>query len=256
MWSCIHDDETVFGWTHFSKFDEPEEQTYHAYRSLLDVLRDLGSFHLAKIWHCIPDLYAEQKGLNRYRLFCRGRWRALAHRLADEQLSAATVIGTRAAQSAFYFIASRRRVLPIDNLHQTKAYQYPTESAEEKPLFARASLVRSERYAHLHIAGTASIIGHESHHPGDISKQTQTAMSNVSHLLEQAARLDERFSAGGKLPIRRMNFYCVKPEHEGIVRDCASELLQRVQYSGFFCGDMCRPELLVEMDALVVAESS
>lgn len=252
-WSYFYDDEALFAWLYLPQQGDLEEQTYHAYRTLLELLDALEFLHLVKVWHYIPDLCAEQGGLRRYRLFCRGRVRALAQHVSDEQLNAATVVGTEAASGVFYFIASRYPTVPIDNPRQTRAYQYPIYARTERPLFARACLLRNDIDAYLYVSGTASIVGHSSQQRGDAGGQTQTAISNFLHVLEQAARVDSRFLAVNKPSIQRMNFYCARREDEQTIRRCAQELLSRAHYPGFYCGSICRPELLVEIDAVVTA---
>lgn len=255
-WSYVCDDEALFGWSHPFKQNDVEEQTYQNYQTLLELLGLLDFPHLVKVWHYIPYLCEEHKGVSRYRLFCRGRGRAAGHRLEHERLNAATVIGTRASQGVFYFLAARNPTLSIENPRQTKACEYPIDSAAERPLFTRAVLLNHKRHAYLYISGTAGILGHASQNLDDVEGQAQTAASNVLCLLEQAARLDSRFEGLAKPIIQRMNFFCVNRADEKKIRRGARELLQSIQSPVFFLGDVCRPELLVEIDALLLGRSA
>ena len=254
-WSYRHDGQNLFAWSYLSEADNIEDQTKQKYRSLLSLLDALRFPYLIKVWHYVPGLCTEQNGVNRYRLFCRGRAAAVGHRLDGEHLNAATVIGTQSAQGVFYCLAGRIPGRPLENPRQTAAYKYPDYAAAERPLFARGIVLQDKPFTQLYVSGTASIVGHQSHNIGDVGKQTRTAAEHVLCLLREAARLEPRLAVSCQPLIHRLNFYCVKREHRRIIQDCAQELLPQAQHTGFFYGDVCRPELLVEICLLYTSPS-
>ena len=73
--------------------------------------------------------------------------------------------GMRAGGVASYFIASRAPAESAENPRQVSAYDYPPRYGPRSPSFSRAT-----RGAGLvFVSGTASVVGHETKHAGDVS---------------------------------------------------------------------------------------
>jgi len=227
--------------------------THRAYADLFEVLARSESRHLLRLWNYIADINRETEGGERYRQFNVGRQQAFleAERSAFEGSPAACALGTRSGPLRVYFLAGRRAPLAIENPRQVSAYRYPAAYGPRAPTFSRAALadVGGGRQA-LFISGTASIVGHETMHLGDVRRQTQESLVNIAALREIASqRAGASFEADRLIYtvyVRRgEDLDAVRSEFEraiGATSRAAREAL-------YLQADICRAGLLVEIEA-------
>jgi enamine deaminase RidA (YjgF/YER057c/UK114 family) len=227
--------------------------TYRAYADLFEVLARSDSRHLLRLWNYITDINLVTGGSERYREFNAGRQQAFieAERCAFEGSPAACALGTRTGPLRVYFLAGRRPPLAIENPRQVSAYRYPQTYGPRSPSFSRAALadVGGGRQA-LFISGTASIVGHETVHVGDVRRQTQESLANIAVLREIAAQRAGASFDADRLRYtvyvrRRDDLDAVRSEFESVVgahSRAASEAL-------YLHADICRAALLVEIEA-------
>jgi hypothetical protein len=227
--------------------------TYRAYADLFEVLAHSESPHLLRLWNYITDINLETGGSERYREFNAGRQQAFieAERSAFEGSPAACALGTRTGPLRVYFLAGRRAPLAIENPRQVSAYRYPQTYGPRSPSFSRAALadIGGGRQA-LFISGTASIVGHETLHVGDVRRQTQESLANIAVLREIAAqRAGASFDADRLLYtvyVRRLDdLDAVRSEFERVV-GAHSRAAREALY---LHADICRAALLVEIEA-------
>jgi chorismate lyase/3-hydroxybenzoate synthase len=239
-----------------------DASVYRVYRHILGELPALGYPHLLRIWNYFPGINREEAGLERYQRFCLGRYQAFAERQADfqHQLPAATAIGTRSGPCQVFFLAGRWPGLHVENPRQVSAYQYPPVYGPKSPSFARATLYDSGRERHLFIAGTSSIIGHSSHHPGEPYCQAVETLRNIEAVIATARSL--RDEAGGPIGLRgheaevQLKVYIRRPEDYAVVREAFYGHPSFPARCIFLTGDICRANLLVEAEALVTEQVS
>ena len=154
-----------------------------AYADLFAVLSASPSPHLLRLWNHFADMNLETGGIERYRQFNAGRQQAFtdAGRSAFVGAPAACALGTSSGPLQVYFLAGPQPPLAIENPRQVSAYDYPTRYGARSPTFSRAALaaVGGGRQA-LFISGTASIVGHETRHLGDVRRQTEESLANIA----------------------------------------------------------------------------
>jgi chorismate lyase/3-hydroxybenzoate synthase len=227
--------------------------THRAYADLFEVLARSESPHLLRLWNYITDINVETDGSERYRQFNAGRQQAFieAERSAFEGSPAACALGTRTGPLRVYFLAGRRAPLAIENPRQVSAYRYPQAYGPRSPTFSRAALadVGGGRHA-LFISGTASIVGHETMHLGDVRRQTQESLVNIRMLREIASQ-----QAGASFDADRLiytvyvrqrdDLEAVRSEFESVV-GATSRAARDALY---LHADICRAGLLVEIEA-------
>jgi enamine deaminase RidA (YjgF/YER057c/UK114 family) len=226
--------------------------TQRAYTQLFDALRAVGFPHPLRTWNYLSDLTAEHDGAARYAHFNAGRQDAflLAGRELAGDVPAASVLGVRGSEVlTLYCLAAREAPLPVENPRQCSAWDYPREYSERRPTFARACVDRSGN-ERLFISGTASILGHRSAHHGDPVEQTHETLRNIRALLAAANERvgADRFSEQDlayKIYVRDPQQYT---SIERVLRKELGDLPERV----FLRADVCRPELLVEIEATSV----
>lgn len=230
--------------------------TYAAYRDLLQQLRVLGYPYLWRIWNYFPRINDDQDGLERYRRFCVGRHQALTESLAGfpTSLPAATAVGTRCGPLQIVFLAGAQPATHLGNPRQLNAYEYPQDYGPRSPSFARATFTRTEREIRLYIAGTASIVGHLSRHTDLPMEQTRETVRNLHAVFNHATHVtgvelaEAQRRAAYKVYVRRPDLL---PDIRLALQD--SPLSSRDLL--FLEGDLCRQELLMEIEGLIIAES-
>ncbi|HVY80717.1 MAG TPA: hypothetical protein VG994_07030 [Steroidobacteraceae bacterium] len=219
-----------------------------AYTALMRFVRSSRHPHLLRVWNYLDGINTGAGDDERYKKFCVGRAAALKARAAGDSYPAATCIGRRDGSPMLqvYCLAGRSRGVPLENPRQMSAYRYPRQYGPAAPSFSRAMLV-SERL--VLISGTASIVGHASRHPGDVRAQLAETLTNVASVLQRAAGLapgiTPRLGAESLLKIY-LREEALLPDVESLVREhlpAQSPLL-------ILHADVCRAELLVEMDCL------
>lgn len=229
--------------------------TYQGYRYIMGRLRDFGYPYIWRLWNYFPRINEDQAGLERYRRFCVGRHQALTESLPGFPYSvpAATAVGTRSGPLQIMFLAGAKPAEHLGNPRQLHAYDYPSEYGPRSPSFARATLFRSDWDSRLFIAGTASVVGHASRHIGLPGEQTRESIQNLRAVLEQAG------AVGGVDFLGRPDLAVYKV----YVRDAGSlseirEALRQSPLSAcrplFLQGDLCRKELLMEIEGLVISQ--
>lgn len=231
--------------------DDPEAITEEAYRAILEACRDRGFGHLVRAWNYFPEINAGLNGQERYRGFCAGRARVF-EALPDfeRDLPAATAIGTHVDGMLIYFIAMRETTLRIENPRQVSAFRYPRQYGPRSPSFARARMSQGAGgAAELFISGTASIVGHESRHAGDLEAQIDESLRNIGVLLQAA-------SEEGPVALRDpsdLSMLKVYVRHRADGARAQRHLRQALGESVdilLLHGDICRGELLVEIEGL------
>ncbi len=240
-------DEVLFGHARLAAGKGLEPETLATYRMLQDTLKK-HRMSLTRIWHYLPELCGGG-ALSFYRQFCRGRAEALG--TLQSRYCAATVIGTRAAGGVFYFVASKEAGLGIENPRQVSAYHYPPRYSNPPPAFTRATLKQWPQTRQLHISGTAGIVGHESMHPGDVAGQFAEIVRNLEALLAQAARDEPALGEARVNDLAGCKIYLSPRADKRELLDAVRAHLGGHFEFRLFSGEMCRPELLVEVEGLV-----
>jgi chorismate lyase/3-hydroxybenzoate synthase len=201
---------------------------------------------LLRMWNYMDAINEVSGGLERYRQFCVGRARGLSS-IPAESFPAASGIGRQHSthKLQIYWLASREPARPVENPRQVSAYRYPPEHGPVSPSFSRASIAEDGT---MFVSGTASIVGHASLHDGDPLAQLDETLRNLEMLTEfgQGAGIDERTLL--KVYVRR------REDADLIARalrerapECPTLLL---------AGDICRKELLLEIEAVRTGRSA
>jgi chorismate lyase / 3-hydroxybenzoate synthase len=232
-----------------------DRTTEMAYRDLLRQVRILGFPHLWRTWNYFSRINEEQHGLERYRRFCVGRYEALAKALPDfpSSLPAGTAVGTRSGPLQIYFLAATYSAVHLGNPRQVDAYHYPSTYAPRSPSFARATFCRSDAATQLFISGTASVVGHESQHRGQVEMQARETVTNLRALIDRAECFRAYTEAESK-PQSIFKVYVRNPDHLGIVRRALQDPMLLSSRLIYLQGDLCRKELLVEIEGLVTTD--
>jgi chorismate lyase/3-hydroxybenzoate synthase len=228
-----------------------QRATEIAYQEIFDVLDETEHRHLIRIWNYLPEINAQAGGDERYRHFNSARQMAFrkSGRATMGTVPAACALGSPAGSPlSIYFLAARRPPRMIENPRQTSAYHYPPKFGRHSPIFSRACVWGESGRARLFVSGTASIVGHETIHRGDVVAQTRETMVNIGALLEEANRIvgPSHYS----LNDLKLKVYVRKPSDLPAIESALSELLNPVAAIVYLQADVCREDLLVEIEAV------
>lgn len=229
-------------------FESIEAASAEAYRRLLGIVRPSQHPYLLRIWNYLGDINLGVGDDERYRRFCVGR-AAAVDAIFNAPPPAATAIGTAQPTGVVQVIAlcTRAPGVALENPRQTPAWQYPREFGPVAPGFSRGALLRLNGATQLLASGTASIVGHVSQHLGDARAQARESLANLEALLREGERHDAGRFALDRCDAARV--YLRDPADLDAVREeIATQLpLDRVL---FLHGDICRRELLVELEGV------
>jgi chorismate lyase/3-hydroxybenzoate synthase len=222
-----------------------------AYQEIFDVLNETEHRHLIRIWNYLPEINAEAGGDERYRHFNSARQTAFrkSGRAIMGTVPAASALGSPAGSPiSIYFLAARRPPRMIENPRQTSAYHYPPKFGRHSPIFSRACVWGESGSGKLFVSGTASIVGHETIHSGDVIAQTRETMINISALLDEANRVvgAARYSLQGL----KLKVYVRRPSDLAAIEATLAELLRPAAGIVYLQADVCREDLLVEIEAV------
>ncbi|MBS1133832.1 MAG: hypothetical protein H6R02_973 [Burkholderiaceae bacterium] len=225
------------------------EATAHAaYSKLFDLLQHTGFGHPIRFWNYLPRINVDEDGLERYRHFNIGRHAAFVESKRHPEASppAACALGCSGTALTVMVLAGRVAPAAIENPRQVSAFRYPQQYGPQPPTFSRAVLYRNDAFALLTISGTASIVGHETLHIGDVVAQVDESLRNVEAVVEAANR-----AAGQPL------FTVEGLKMKAYVRNAADAAAVRRQLQlrlpatpvPLVRADICRANLLFEIEA-------
>jgi chorismate lyase/3-hydroxybenzoate synthase len=246
----LYCDDFLFGSLYIGDqdFDDVADATAHAYQEIHDTLEQAGFPALLRMWNYFPRINEESHGLERYRSFCLGRHTALdAWHFPEEQLPAASAIGTLSEGMVIYFVAGKAPGIQIENPRQVSAFHYPSQYGPRSPSFSRATLM--DEWGQLYISGTASIVGHKTMHIGDVRGQLHEIMVNIETVIDRANHFSS-INCKSLSDCQLIRIYLRNPAN----RDLVTELIKErfgpdLQYQ-LVQGDICRSDLLLEIEGM------
>lgn len=237
-------DALLFGTLTARADDDCLEVTRGLYDQLLRCTVERGFPHLLRMWNFVPRINDGSGDGERYKRFCYGRALAFgdhARRGFDATLPAATAVGGGDSDELLvYFLAGATPGRQIENSRQVSAFRYPRQYGPRSPRFSRALFWSHEGRGLLFVSGTASIVGHESRHVGNLEAQLRETWCNLDHVCRDGG-------AGEPLLIRA---YVRRRGDIGTVEEFARRRLPRDTPLVCVQADICRPELLVEVEGV------
>jgi chorismate lyase/3-hydroxybenzoate synthase len=216
-----------------------------AYRAITSFQSRSQYPHVLRVWNYLDAINEGAGDSERYRVFCTGRKMGLGAEGA-KHYPAATAIGRRDGTSLLqvYWLAGRAPGLALENPRQMSAFQYPRRYGPSAPTFSRAVQLAPGM---LMISGTASIVGHATQHVGDLQRQLDEIFNNLDALLHRAHEHDPSLPA--QFSRRTLIKAYVRSASDASLVDRA--LTARLPPGTPYLvleGDVCRSDLLVELD--------
>lgn len=230
--------------------DDMSAASYAGYSRIFQLMQKYGYPQLLRTWSYFPNITAGDQ-TDAYQQFCSGRSRAYQEHAANSNESeypAATVIGHHATGFQLYFIAAKQAGISIENPRQVSAFNYPASYSKDAPLFARALLHTTATQHVLFISGTASITGHETRHQDQALAQLKECLRNIEQLLINAQQ--SHFPETTLEDMTQFKVYIKNVEDYPQLRAALTTRLDSLEQVQFFHADMCRRDLLVEIEAI------
>ncbi|MDB5986540.1 MAG: hypothetical protein JWR16_1593 [Nevskia sp.] len=229
-----------------------EESIRSCYAELVSLIGARGYPHLLRVWNYLGDINQGTGDSERYRQFCVGRFAAVAgHPGFEAQLPAASAIGSRTgAGFTLIALASKHAGIQVENPRQVSAFRYPRAYGMRSPSFSRATLLPWADGAELLVSGTASIIGHATAHAGDAVAQLAQTAANLEALRMHAIQMQRQ--AGAPIGELRPHLYLLYLRHAEDLPLLLPEIERRFGDAPLqiLIGDICRSELLLEVEAI------
>ena len=249
--ACASNDDVLFGTIEFAETGTFEADALANYLRLFARIDRAGYPHLLRVWHYLPQIHLEEDGPERYKRFSVARHEAFVRSGRDiaRDAPAASALGRSPGGAVMAFLAGKHRSAPIENPRQTSAYRYPQQYGPRGPTFARAAEVAWGNQEQLYVSGTASIVGHESLHPGDTIGQAEETMRNLRALLTEA---NARTAAGRDWEKLLFKVY-LRPgvAHDGVCKRLRNTFGEEADVL-VLGAEICRRELLLEIEAIAL----
>ena len=245
-------DQVLFGCLQIDEGTPADYDTliYSNYCLIFDCIDDLGYPNLIRVWHYVPDIHLDERGLERYKRFSLGRHEAFVAkgRAISGNAPAASAVGKRPGNTVICFLAARRPGTAIENPRQVSAYSYPAQYGPRGPTFSRALFANWNDTPQLYISGTASILGHLSQHAGDAHAQTGETIVNLRAVMAEAHKhglIDATASTD-----RLFKVYLRRPEFRPVVEARLRKAFGPEPSIVYLQADICRQELLLEIEVV------
>jgi enamine deaminase RidA (YjgF/YER057c/UK114 family) len=242
----LHDESSVGGGNSATL----QRATMTAYQEIFGLLKGTQHRHLIRVWNYLPEINREADGDERYRHFNSARQTAFrdSGRSTIGTVPAASALGSPAGSPiSIYFLAARRPPKMIENPRQTSAYHYPPKFGRYSPTFSRACILSESGGTNLFVSGTASIVGHETIHPGNVTAQTRETLANIEALLEEANRVVG--CVHYSLDALKFKVYVRRASDLPAIEHALSSFLDASTSIVYLQADVCREDLLVEIEA-------
>ena len=238
---------------HYPSSGDIGEQSVKVFDRIRNILES-ESFAVSDIvrqWNYIDHITAVNDGIQNYQLFNDARSDFYAAADWSNGYPAATGIGCDAGGVMVVVYAVKgfaEADCPIDNPLQIPAHKYSRnvlasgkEIVRTTPKFERARLLGDTIF----VSGTAAIKGENSELSDDARIQSEEAIDEVEHLVEPSnishECTDFRFDL--------IRVYVRRPQDMDVVKDVFTSHFRDIPIH-FLTADICRPELLLELEGV------
>jgi len=217
-----------------------------AYRELIAFIHASATPHVLRLWNYFDAINLGAGDDERYRCFCVGRARGMAGTWQDSY-PAATAIGRRDGVRVLQVYALTARIpgIAVENPRQVNAWRYPREYGPTPPTFARGMTTPAGQ---LLISGTAAVVGSASQHRNDVVGQIDETLANLDSLINTARVAADAPAALGAGSL--LKAYVRDRTNVARVEQKLREHLPELDGLLLLEGEICRRELLVEIDGL------
>jgi hypothetical protein len=241
--------------THESESVNLEKAGYETYKKIFEMMQSGRFGNFVRAWNYIPNILSEDGGLERYRQFNLGRWNAWQDHGpknpdGSPKRPAMTGIGSFEGPLVVEAMFSPYEVKEMENPRQTQFIHYSEKWGKKPPVSARGTLHLPPEGPEIYIAGTASLVGEEVAHEGDVVAQTLETLENIKVLIGDENVKNYGLDKGFTLDnVESIRVYIKNEEDYEKVKDT----LDTVWYGKkilYVNDDICRPGFLIEIEGV------
>ncbi|MBN1853253.1 MAG: dioxygenase [Pirellulales bacterium] len=228
--------------------------------------RNIGFHQVIRTWFYLGDITGMEGPARRYSELNRARTDRykkirFAPGMAPPHFNhpvypASTGIGTSNQDVVMDAIAvdaepDRITLVPLENPCQTSAFQYPAEYSSDSPKFVRAMALTAGACCTIFVSGTASITDSETRFEGNVERQTEQTLDNIESLISEANLVQHGYPGLGATldDLAFVRVYIKRQEDYEKTRAVCEARLGELP-TIYAIADICRPELLVEIEAI------
>jgi chorismate lyase/3-hydroxybenzoate synthase len=230
-----------------------ERHTRQAYESLAEQLKAIKR-HAVRFWNHVPFI-TEPADADRdnYMVFNAGRYAAFATWLGgpsafEQHVATASATGHWGRDLLIHCLAADVPGMGVNNPRQVAPYHYSQRFGPLPPCFARATKLPHPPGLLL-VGGTASVRGEDSVHVDHLTAQLRETFVNMAVLVGAAAdrKPRERILLSAFIELRA---YYPDRAHAAEIQNAISAAFPGLRRLELFHADLCRAELLVEIEGL------
>jgi chorismate lyase/3-hydroxybenzoate synthase len=239
LWPARED--VLFGAVAMPESMPLESAARSAYDRVIADARAAGFPYLLRVWNHMSRINEDEAGEERYKRFCEGRYAAFeaaGYELSSD-LPAASAVGMSGEGLAVYYLAAKQPGIQVENPRQVEAYRYPPRYGPKSPSFSRATVFGEVVF----VSGTASVVGHETVHPGDIDAQLAETLRNLDTVMVRAG-------ARGVSDLTAVKTYVRNPSDYTRISAGLDAALPASCSRIFLQSDICRADLLLEIEGV------
>lgn len=240
------------------------DATVLTYAALLKAISQTSAPHPVRAWNVVPEIHrAEHPGTDRYMAFNAGRHAAYAQWFGGDQTMARTMptasaVGYDGPDLGVCILGHASPGRAIENPRQVPAFRYSPRFGRVPPSFVRATLMPDlDGPTRVLVAGTASVVGEDSHHLGNLQRQLEETFRNLAVVLLCAtadrAPINGHLSGHEREALGRYEsarVYVRHPRDLPAVESAVRAYLPNLRELELVRADICRPELLVEIEGV------
>jgi chorismate lyase/3-hydroxybenzoate synthase len=209
-----------------------------------------------RFWNFIPGiLRRHSNGMSSYEYFNSGRFDALRSwmgEIAAERLAVATAVGAPGDDYLLHVLIDSHPARPIENPRQISPHCYSKRYGPVPPVFARACILTPSQRNLLGcsalVSGTASIVGEDTEHRGDLAGQIDETCRNLASLSNALAGKEAVTLQDALDRYDALRVYVPHVHNHAEVRDRFQEIFRVASALEFVQVDLCRPDLLLEVE--------
>ena len=256
----------ILQFDHIPSLKIQSESAFSIMQSILSK-EEFAMDQVVRQWNYIPRLVeevdVEGKTFQNYQIFNEIRQKYYSSYKNKSGYPAATGIGSSNGVVTISFIAVSdtlcERSYELSNPNQIDAYNYGQdvlighpllELQKKTPLFERGKVMCESEQSTFFISGTASILGQETVHLGDVAGQTEQTIQNIASLLSPDAskKAAQSIDMNGSKEVAYLRVYIKDKSDFPIVQQICEK-----EYGANCCinyveAEVCRTNLLVEIE--------
>ncbi|MDD4823437.1 MAG: hypothetical protein PHI48_12875 [Bacteroidales bacterium] len=228
--------------------------------------------HVIRQWNYIPRLVeevdVEGKTYQNYQIFNEIRQKYYSYYKKKDGYPAATGIGSSNGVVTISFIAVSDMLCEdsyeLSNPNQIDAYNYGQEvligdplleQQKKTPLFERGKVLCESEHSTFFISGTASILGQETVHVGDVAGQTEQTIQNITSLMSPDASKSaaQIIDMNSSKEVSYLRVYIKDKSDFPVVRQICENQYGADSCINYVEAEVCRTNLLVEIEGEFIA---